>query len=85
MRKEWTHMSLSFVTSAILRDIVTRTKYLHTKRPGGQRQTLSRGEMHNAPQLDVDALVALILFLDVLKQKVERLGLAQFARGRELL
>ena len=41
--------------------------------------------MHDAPQLDIDSLVALILLLDVLEQKVERLGLAQLARRRELL
>ena len=39
----------------------------------------------DAPELDVDALVALVLLLDVLEAEVERLGLPELAWARELL
>ena len=40
MRYECTHISLSFVTSAIRREIVTRTRYLHDK---GRNKTIDTG------------------------------------------
>lgn len=43
MRYECTHISLSFVTSAIRREIVTRTRYLHDK---GRNQTIDTGLPH---------------------------------------
>lgn len=45
----------------------------------------SKGEERNVPQLDINSLIALILLLDILKVKVERLGLSHFARCGEFL
>lgn len=85
MRYECTHNSFSFVTSAIRREIVTRTRYL-----GNGRYSVSQHEREGvgrgyAPELDVDALVALVLFLHVLEEKVERLCCAHFPWRCELL
>jgi hypothetical protein len=63
MRNECTQISLSFTTSDIRRDIVTRIKYLAQRcveRP-------TRGIQIHAPQLHIDAQIALILLLDVLE------------------
>lgn len=75
MRNECTQRSFSFVTSAILRDIVTRMKYLHT----AIEQRTVQSTINNIPELDVDTLIALELLFDILEQKVERLGLSHLS------
>ena len=71
IRNECTQTSLSLVTSAIRREIVTRTKYLH------MRKLVSAIMIVFAiPELDIDPLVALILLLHIFKQEVERLRLS---------
>lgn len=43
------------------------------------------GDAHKVAQLDVDAVVGLVLLLDVLEVEVEGLGVLQLARGGKLL
>lgn len=43
------------------------------------------GNAHKVAQLDVDAVVRLVLLLHVSEVEVERLGVLQLARGREFL
>jgi hypothetical protein len=73
IRNECTHISLSFVTSAILRETVTRIKYL--KRESRHRKNES--SLHE-PELDIDTLIALKLLFYVLELKIERLRLPHF-------
>ena len=61
MRKECTQISLSFTTSAMRRDIVTRMKYLARIR---ERRGAKNTKGHE-PQLDVNAQVALVLLLNI--------------------
>ena len=63
MRKECTQMSLSFTTSDIRLDIVTRIKYL-ARRDVDVRDGSSIRRRY-APQLHVDAQVALVLLLHI--------------------
>jgi hypothetical protein len=84
MRNECTQISLSFATSAIRRDIDTRTKYLHIM------QYVSSLDLYGdwtgyLPQFDVDTLIALELFLNILEVEVIRLRLPHLSRSRELL
>jgi hypothetical protein len=65
MRKECTHMSLSFTTSDIRRDIVTRIKYLGIAITVRSYSNITvRG---HAPQLDIDTQITLVLLLNILK------------------
>ena len=79
MRYECTHRSFSLDTSASRREMVKRTKYLL------QRQFAREGDAARSPEFHVDALVTLILLLDVLEVKVERLRLAHLSRCSEFL
>lgn len=82
MRKECTHRSFSFTTSAILREIDTRMKYLQWS----LGKIRSAGDTDKSiPQLDIDALVTFELLLDVLELKVECLRGAHLAWSSQLL
>ena len=73
MRKECTLISLSFTTSDIRRDIVTRIKYLAQRKV---RRRYIDHERRYAPQLDVNTQVALILLLNIFEQEVKCLRLS---------
>lgn len=77
-------MSLSFTTSAIRRDIDTRTKYLQVMQCISSLYLYGDWKGH-LPQFNIDTLVALELFLDILEVKVECLGLPHLPRSRKLL
>jgi hypothetical protein len=61
MRKEWTQISFSFITSDILLDNVTRIKYLARRDVRDDNNARRR----YAPQLYVDAQITLILLLHI--------------------
>lgn len=58
---------------------------VHARDKSSGERDGAQAREQDAPQLDVDAVVALVLLLDVLELKVERLRRAHLARGRELL
>jgi hypothetical protein len=61
MRKECTQISRSFVTSAILRDIVTRTKYLHAMcKKKGRRTGASRKNNFLISRVSVHRVLTLV-------------------------
>jgi hypothetical protein len=55
-------MSLSFTTSAMRRDIVTRMKYLARTR---DEKDLTKSIWSYEPEFHVDAQVTLVLLLDI--------------------
>ena len=93
IRYECTQRSFSFVTSAIRFDIVSLMKYLEWMSEWrnyeyARPQDASR---KYAPQLDINALVALKLLLDILEEEIKGLSLThlswccQFLRKRQEL
>ena len=75
-------MSFSFDTSAIRLEMDTRTKYLdRTIRFSADSIRKLRGII-GLPEFDIDALITLKLFLHILEEEVECLGLPHFSRCR---